>query len=249
MKRLALILLTCILSLNLAAQQTTAQERDKTTPYARPNVKGDLFVDFGFNVLNNRVKEMDTRLFASRVANVYYQFPIELGNNSGITFNPGIGLGMDKLGFKRDSTLVNNPDLGPSSSQMKGIRTLYGEEIDISVNTTAINYVDIPLEFRYHLNKNDYNKGFRFAIGGKVGFLYNAHTKIEYTDSNGLSQKIKTKQDYGLSPLRYGVYTRIGLPGFNLWSYYGLNNVFKEGQGPFGTEANQFNFGISVALF
>ncbi|MEX2594707.1 MAG: porin family protein [Anditalea sp.] len=244
MKRLTLILFTCLLSLNLVAQ-----EREKPPKSGRPDVKGDLFLDFGFNVLDNRTEEMNTRLFSSRVANVYYQYPIEIGNKTGITFNPGIGLGMDKLAFKRDSTLVNNPDLGPNSSELKGISALYGDDVEINVNTTAINYIDIPLEFRYHLDKNDYNKGFRFAIGGKIGFLYNAHTKVEFTDTNGLTQKIKIRQDYGLNPIRYGVYTRIGLPGFNLWSYYGLNKVFKEGQGSYGTEANQFNFGISVALF
>src|SRR5690606_33690517 len=134
-------------------------------------------------------------------------------------------------------------------SQLAGIRTIYGEDVEISVNTTAINYLDIPLEFRYHLNKNDYSKGFRFALGGKVGFLMNAHTKVEITEPSGLTKKIKTRQDLGLSPIRYGVYSRVGLAGFNLWAYYGLNQVFKEGQGPFATEATQFNFGISVALF
>lgn len=244
MKIPTLILLTSLLSLNLAAQ-----ESENIPKSGRPDIKGDLFLDFGFNFLNNRPEDLNTRFFPSRVANVYYQYPIELGSNSGITFNPGIGLGMDKLAFKNDSTLVNNPALGANSSQLMGIRTLYGDDVNISVNTTAINYIDVPLEFRYHLNKENYNKGFRFALGAKVGFLYNAHTKVEVTDANGLTKKIKIRQDYGLNPIRYGVYTRIGLPGFNLWSYYGLNKVFKEGQGPFGTEASQFNFGISVALF
>jgi hypothetical protein len=244
MKRLTLILLTCILSLNLSAQESEPTKRS-----GRPNVKGDLFLDFGFNVLNNRPEDLNTRFFPSRVANLYYQYPVAIGENSGITFNPGIGLGLNKLALKRDSTLVNDPTKGINSSQLTGIQTLYGDDVNISVNTTAINYLDIPLEFRYHLNKKDYDKGLRIAIGGKIGVLYNAHTKVEVTDPNGLTKKIKIRQDYGLNPIRYGVYTRIGLPGFNVWSYYGLNKMFKEGQGPFGTEASEFNFGISVALF
>ncbi|HLW18671.1 MAG TPA: porin family protein [Cyclobacteriaceae bacterium] len=244
MKRLTLILLTFIFSLNLSAQ-----EKDPTLKKGRPNVKGDLFLDFGFNFLNNHPEDLDTRFFPSRVANIYYQYPIHLGENSGITFNPGIGLGLDKLAFKRDSTLINNPALGNNSSQLVGIKTLYGNDVRIDVNNMAINYIDIPLEFRYHVNKTNYDKGFRFALGGKVGILYNAHTKVEITDAAGLTRKIKIRQDYGLNPIRYGVYARVGLPGFNLWSYYGLNKVFKDGQGPFGTEATQFNLGLSVALF
>lgn len=244
MKRFTLILIACILSLEVAAQ-----EKQTTPRSGRPDVKGDLFLDFGFNTLNNRPEQLNTRFFPSRVANIYYQYPIHLGENSGITFNPGIGLGMDKMAFKSDSMLVNNPDLGINSSKLAGIEEVYGNDLSINVNTTAINYIDIPLEFRYHLNKDNYNRGFRFALGAKVGFLYNAHTKVEFTDAAGLTKKIKTRQDYGLNPIRYGIYTRIGLPGFNLWSYYGLNKVFKEGQGPLGTEATQFNFGLSVALF
>lgn len=244
MKRLTLIVVTCLLSLNLIAQ-----EKEEISRSGRPDIKGDLFLDFGFNTLNNKPEDLNTRFFPSRVANIYFQYPIELGNNTGVTFNPGIGLGMDKLAFKNDSILVNDPSIGANSSKLTGIGTLYGEDVEISVNTTAINYIDIPLEFRYHLNKENYNKGFRFALGGKIGLLYNAHTKIEVTEANGLTKKIKTRQDFGFSPIRYGVYTRIGLPGFNVWSYYGLNQVFKEGKGPFGTEASQFNFGLSVALF
>jgi hypothetical protein len=87
------------------------------------------------------------------------------------------------------------------------------------------------------------------AVGGKIGLLYNAHTKVAFTDGEGLEQKVKTTQVFGLSPIRYGVYTRLGFPGFNLWGYYGLNGVFEGNKGPFGTESTQFNFGVSVALF
>ncbi|HLT06270.1 MAG TPA: porin family protein [Cyclobacteriaceae bacterium] len=244
MKRIILIIFTVLLSLNLHAQ-----EAEKPGINGRPNIKGDLFFDVGFNVLNNRPEDLNTGFFASKTANFYYQYPIHLGENSGITFNPGIGLGMDKLAFSRDSTLVTNPAIGAGSSQFVGVETLYGQNLTINTNKLALNYIDIPLEFRYHANKTNYDKGFRFALGGKVGVLYNAHTKVEVTDANGLTRKIKTSQDFGSSPVRYGIYARVGLPGFNLWSYYGLNKVFENGKGPFGTEATQFNFGLSVALF
>lgn len=244
MKRLTLILLAVLITSNLLAQ-----ERVRTPIGGRPDVTGDLFIDFGLGLLNNRPEDLNTRLFASRTFNVYYQRPIHIGQNTGLTFNPGIGLGLDKLAFSLDRMLINNPEIGPNSSQLVNIADVYGEGISVNNNTTAVNYIDIPLEFRYHLNKNDYSKGFRFAVGGKIGFLYNAHTKVSYEDPAGLSRTVKDKQPLGFSPIRYGVYTRIGFSGFNVWSYYGLNSVWKSGQGPFGTEANQFNFGISVALF
>lgn len=244
MKRLTLILFAVLISCNVIAQ-----ERARTPIGGRPDVTGDLFIDFGFNLLTNRPEDLSTRFLASRTFNIYYQRPFNIGENTGLTFNPGIGLGLDKMAFSDDQMLRVNPEVGPNSSQLVDVTEVYGENINIKTNTTAANYIDIPLEFRYHLNKTDYSKGFRFAVGGKVGILYDAHTKVSYEDAAGESRKVKDKQSYGLSPIRYGVYTRIGFAGFNVWSYYGLNSVWKGGQGPFGTEANQFNFGVSVALF
>ena len=244
MKRLSIISFILLFTFELHAQ-----EKARTPIGGRPNIKGDLFLDFGFNMLNNRPEELNTRFIASRVVNVYYQTQIAIGENSGITFNPGLGLGLEKLAFQDRMTLISDPDKAVNSSQLVPISDVYGEGITVSTNTMAINYFDVPLEFRYHVNKNDYNNGFRVAVGGKIGLLYNAHTKVAFTDGEGLEQKVKTTQVFGLSPIRYGVYTRLGFPGFNLWGYYGLNGVFEGNKGPFGTESTQFNFGVSVALF
>ncbi|WP_200974184.1 porin family protein [Echinicola sp. 20G] len=245
MKRLIIILLVFVLPISLFAQESKT-----TNPIqGRPDIKGDLFLDLGFNILNNRPEDLSTKFFASKTANIYFQRPINLGEKSGWTLNPGIGLGLDKLAFKDNMTLINDPDKGTNSSQLVDIDDVYGEGISVDKNTMALNYVDIPVEIRYHFNKSDYNEGFRIALGGKVGMLYEAHTKIKLTDSDGVNRKIKDSQEFGLNKFRYGVYTRVGLSGFNLWAYYGLNDVFKSGQGPYETESTQFNFGMSVALF
>ncbi len=223
-----------------------AQERERVPVGGRPNVKGDLFIDFGFNTLNNKPDELKTNFFPSRTANIYYQYPFRLfGENSGVTFNPGLGLGLDKLEFKDDRNLFLDAETG--TTELLDVKEVYGQNIDISKNNFAMNYIDVPLEIRYHFNKSNYDKGFRVTLGGKVGFLFDSQTKIAYTDENGVQRKIKDKQSYGLNPIRYGVYTKLGFSGFNFWGYYGLNDVFESG--PFDTKAKQISFGVSVALF
>ncbi|MGY6557835.1 MAG: porin family protein [Nitritalea sp.] len=257
MKKVALVTLFCMLLGVVNAQESTQSEentvkktRERTPVGGRPDLKGDLFIDFGFNLLNNRPAELNTRFFASRTLNVSYQYPIPIfGERSGFSFNPGIGIGSDRMGLRADSTFVADPVLGPGSSAFASIRGLYGDDIQIRRNNFVANYLDIPLEFRYHFNKSDYSRSFKIAVGAKVGLLMNAHTKVAYTDPDGNRRQIKDRQSYGLNPIRYGVYTRIAFPGFNFWGYYGLNNIWKEGRGPLNTEANQINFGISVALF
>ncbi|WP_460538790.1 porin family protein, partial [Echinicola sediminis] len=192
MKRLIIILFVFALPMSLFGQA------GKTTPIqGRPDIKGDLFLDFGFNTLNNKPEGLSSKFFASKTVNIYFQRPINLGDKSGLTFNPGIGFGLDKLALKDNMTLINDPEKGSNSSQLVEIEDIYGENTAVSKNTMALNYIDIPLEFRYHFNKSDYNEGFRIALGGKVGFLYNAHTKHIFTDANGVERKVKNAQEFG----------------------------------------------------
>lgn len=243
MKRITLVFIAYLFTHSLFAQETA-----RSPIGGRPNIKGDLFVEFGFNTLNNKPDELKTNFFRSRTVNIYHQYPVRIfGENSGFTFNPGLGLGLDKLAFTNDRNLFVNRETG--SSQLLEIEDVYGEDIEVDGNNFSMNYVDIPLEFRYHFNKSNYDKGFRLTLGGKLGVLFDSQTKIAYTDANGLQRKIKDKQQYGLNPIRYGVYTKLGFPGFNVWGYYGLNSVFEKEKGPFNTEANQISMGISIALF
>lgn len=230
-----------------------AQEETKSPKIpigGRPNIPADLRVEFGFNLLNNRPEDMSTRFFASKTFNIYYQYPLAIfGAGSGFTLSPGVGIGSDKMAFKDHVTLVSDPSKGPESSELVELTEIYGDNITISKNTFAANYVDIPLDLTYHINTANYNKGFRVSVGGKVGWLYNAHSKVKVKDADGLEQKVKNAQDYGLEKIRYGLTFKAGTPGFYVWSYFGLNNVFKENMGPVENQAKQINFGVAVNLF
>jgi hypothetical protein len=242
---------TIVILLNLIAVFSLfAQEREKTPIGGRPNIKGDLFLELGFNTLNNKPSELNTEFFKSRTFNVYYQYPINIfGEKSGFSFNPGIGIASDKFAFTGGEALFNNPEVGPNSSQLLPVTEVYGDNIKVGTNNVGVNFLEVPLEFRYHFNRNNYDKSIRLALGGKVGYLFQAQTKIAYNDSDGLERKIKDRQSFGFNEFRYGAYARLGFPGFNLWGYYGLNEVFQKNKGPFNTQATQFNFGVSIALF
>jgi hypothetical protein len=244
MKRIYFILLAFAVFISAHAQQ-----KEKTPIGGRPDLKGDLFVDFGFNTLNNKATELSTTFLRSRTLNFTLQYPVKLfGEQSGITFNPGLGLGNDKLSFRGDRNLFAlNTD--SNASALRPISEVYGADIAVNKNIVALTYLEIPLEFRYHFNKRNYDKGGRIGIGPKLGWLVDAHTKIGYTKDESIDRKIKDNQNFGLSPLRYGIQGRLGFPGFNVWGYYGLNQLFESNKGPFNTEANQVSFGISVALF
>lgn len=249
MKKIYILLVT--LGLFQAVQaQDQATKLPKTPIGGRPNIPSDLSFEFGFNQLNNRSEELGVDFFASRTFNISFQYPIKIaGDNSGFVLKPGLGIGTDKMAFSNDQNLFNNPTLGPESSQLLDVSDVYGDNIVVNKNTFAANYFDIPVDLVYHFNKSNYSSGFRMSLGGKIGFLYNAHSKIEYEDAEGLTRKVKDAQNFGLEKIRYGISLKAGTPGFYVWGYYGLNQVFQEGLGPFRTQANQINFGVAVNLF
>ena len=68
--------------------------------------------------------------------------------------------------------------------------------------------------------------------GGVIGGLkIGSNTKIVYRE-NGKKQKDKTRDDFNLSPLRYGVAFRIGYRGMNLYANYYLTPLFEKNRGP-----------------
>jgi len=251
MKKIYTFLLAFLLIQGAFAQDSLQIAKKPKTPIGgRPNIPSDLKFEFGFNQLNNRSEDLGISFFASRTFNVYYQYPVSIfGDASGFTMDIGLGLGTDKYAFKDDQTLYNNPTAGPESSVLKDIKDVLGDDINISKNVVAANYFDIPLDFTYHFNKTNYSKGFKVSVGGKFGYLHESHTKVKYEDANSLKRQVKDSQNYGFEKFRYGLSFKAGSPGFYVWSYFGLNQVFQKGLGPNATQATQVNFGVAVNVF
>lgn len=232
------------------AQAQDSETKPKTPIGGRPNIPSDLNFEFGFNQLTNRPANIGVDFFGSRTFNVSYQFPVYLmGKNSGFTLNPGFGVGSDKIEFNDNQNLFVNTDLGANSSELMDVTDVYGDNIIVKTNNFATNYFEVPIDLRYHLNKNNYSKSFRFSVGGKVGFLYEAHTKVKYESAAYDKRKIKDSQSYGLEKIRYAISVKAGSPGFYVWGNFYLNDVWEKGRGPFATQASQVNFGVAVTVF
>jgi hypothetical protein len=108
------------------------------------------------------------------------------------------------------------------------------------------------MEIRFTLNPDDPSRSFKTAVGGRIGYMYDSFTKIKYSE-NTETKKLKDKQDYNLSKLRYGLTGRIGFGNFSIFGYYNLTPLFEENKGL--KENNVYNnfptwtIGVSVASF
>ena len=109
----------------------------------------------------------------------------------------------------------------------------------------VMNYLDIPLELRFNLNPDDLARTFWVAIGGRAGWLFNAHSKIKYV-SNGDKIVLKERQRFGLNKFRYGPTLRIGIGNFNFFGFYNMSPLFEKGKGPSQTEMTNWTVGISL---
>lgn len=248
-RRLILLSFTFILSLNLTANNPLTgggdddKAKKKTKKAARPDIPGDLFVDLGFNFLLDNPESLDMGFFGSKIVNLYYHWNIPIGK-SHFSFSPGFGVGLEKYSFDRKNTLGRDTDGETIVLDLENV--FPGSEIKRT--KIAANYLDIPLEFRFHLNKEHHNEGFRVAVGGKVGLLFDGHTKVKYKEE-GDNKKWKQKDNFNLSRIRYGAHVRIGFPGVNFFGYYSLNELFESGKGPDDTTTSSFNVGVAIVAF
>lgn len=237
--RLFSLLLVFVLTAGLTAQ---AQDSEKPKVY-RPDIPGNFLIDFGVNGTVLGPKNFTIGWFGSRSVNLYYYYPIRFGKSK-FSFTPGIGLGMDRFKFKtayfvadtlRDGNFEMVRNFRPDSTVYKGLKK----------SILGMQYLDIPLEFRFSVNPEDEARTFWVAVGGRVGFLFNPYTKIKGKD-DGERYTYKYKFNHGLNTLRYGPSIRAGIGNFNIFGFYNLTPLFAKDKGPDKTTMTTFSMGISL---
>ncbi|WP_338392965.1 outer membrane beta-barrel protein [Fulvitalea axinellae] len=252
------ILLSAVAILVMGVNFGFAQGENTEKKRGMPDLPGDLFVEFGWNWINSTPSNMGTKWFSSRAFNVYYTYGIPIGKSK-FSFNPGIGIGVENYSFSEDVTLKNNngqteivtiqsitETYTPVDKSPVPVKPFEGA----SINKTNLQmtYLDIPLEFRYSSLGPNSRKGFKMALGGKVGYLIDSKTKIKYK-KDGETKTVKYKEDFNLEKFRYGVYGRVGFGWINLYYYQNLSSMFESGKGPSETDATTSQVGLSFDLF
>jgi len=153
-------------------------------------------------------------------------------NKFGIT--TGLGFQMNNYKFSNDINLSSDS------------ATIYGYHDTIHNYTKSklnVNYLTIPLLFEYQTNNKSKLNSFHFAVGGIFGLKVGSHTKMVYT-SDDKKEKIKSRDDFHLNPIKYEATVRIGWGKINLFVNYALSTLFEKNEGP---EMYPFTAGISLS--
>lgn len=239
--RQALTLLVLVLIACGANAQTTKKTKQ------RPNIPGSFIVDLGLNGTQGAPDLWKTQLFGSRTVNLYYQYPMRFGR-SRFSFNPGAGFSFERFKWKPSTPVIlTNPVESNANAQVEKYEfalastrfgNLNGKKI-----TLAQNYLSVPIELRFDTKPEDISRSFNVAIGARGDWMFDSFMKVKYKD-DGQTKKMKDKQDWGFTKLRYGVYTRIGIGGFNFFVFYNMTPLFQKDKGPY----NQGSFSSSGAI-
>ena len=248
-------LILSLLSVNVYAQEATPKNTKATRASklitekaGRPDIPGDLIIEFGYNWMQEHPEGYGFNTIKSRTFNAQYLYDINIGKSS-FSFHPGLGLSTEKYMFDKNITIGYGLDEeGNSEMQFIPLDSMYSSEVSFKKSMFNPVYLDIPLELRWRLLKNDPKHSLKITIGGKFGLLVDSKTKIKYRE-DGEAKIDKHKQNFELNPFRYGVYTKIGLGGLSAFYYYSISDLFNTDKGPIGTTMYPMTFGLSLALF
>ena len=191
---------------------STAQDKK----FAQPDLPGDLMLDIG---LNYWTKDQDTlKNWGSKSLGVYYNRRYKISNK--FSFYPAVGLGFEKLAFKKNYHYVadvnNNIAVDTTNSIIKR-------------NKLAVTYLDVPLEIRFHPKKTIEGEGFFVGAGVIGGLKLTAHTKLHY-EEDGVRRKEKLQSNFDLQDFRYGYQIRVGWKSFQFYYKRYLSDFYRNPQ-------------------
>ena len=187
--------------------------QSQNTEFSRPDLPGEFMVDVGINVWSEVPDTLDRKGFASKSIGIYYAKRYKINNK--LSFYPGIGLGLEKMGFKSSITFMDS---------LSFITRL--PYTGITKNKLAITYLDVPVDFRFHPNGTQDGEGFFVGIGGIFGLRMSAHTKWKYDEGDG-NKKLKETGKFNLNSIRYGYQVRVGFKGVHAFYKRYVSETFK----------------------
>lgn len=231
MVKKAIVALLLVTNLTVSAQE----EEKKESIYTKPS-RDYVMLQFGYDGWLNAPDSLNIGKGFNRSFNAYlcYDFPIK---NSNLSFAAGAGISTSNIYFKDQNVVVSDSftqiHFVPSDSNG------YWKKYKLSLN-----YLEAPFEIRYFGNKENRNKGFKAALGMKVGALVNTHTKGKRIyNSKPIIEKESTKRY--IETYRFSATARIGWGNITLYGQYGLNGLFRVNNGP--ENVRPYSFGICVS--
>jgi len=220
--------------------QTDTTVKIKTKTYVSSRANDHFLIQFGGTQWLNKPDSVHTTGF-SRTFNFYLMLDFPFKTNPHLSVAIGPGIASDNIFF--DKTYVGLKENTPSLRFQNLADTNHFKKYKL--NTT---FLEAPVELRYRSNPANDNKSFKLALGVKVGYLLNAHTKGKtWQDKNGATIydyiDKETNNKY-INTTRISGSARVGYGHFSIFANYAITALFKEGVGP---QVHPFTIGLTLS--
>lgn len=222
-------------ALKESAQEREIQDKENKKPKENRFSKFDLtkrphdhlIIGYGVAGLSGTNDTTSTHGFSR-------QFEIEMMFDKPIKTNPHLSVGYG-LGLMSTNLFFSNKyiNLATSTNSVDFSTTKKFNKFKL-----VLNYIEIPVEFRYAKNIEQPQKGFKFAIGFKAGYLLSAYSKGKNEiNSSGASlygtgyvEKQRNSRFFN-STMLSGT-ARVGFGAFSIFGNYSILSMFKSDAGP-----------------
>jgi hypothetical protein len=182
----------------------------------------------------------------SRHFNMYFMLDKPFKSNPHFSVGFGVGVGSSNIFFKDTYIdLKANSNTLPFRPSVPNTNSANFKKYKL---TTV--FAELPVEFRYAGNPVSPNKGFKAAIGAKIGTLLDAHTKGKnLVDQTGLSVYgtkyiNKEKDKRFINGTRLAVTGRVGYGIFSIDVSYQVTSLLKDGAGP---AIRPYSIGLTIS--
>jgi hypothetical protein len=226
-------------------EKETATQRNASRP--RPfkgNWKG---LEIGLNNYLNRDFSVSLdpgedfmEIHAARSWNVnlnmlQYDFALS-GNNIGLV--TGLGLEMNNYRFSNNVSITK---------QDRMIVPVDYDVLDINADKSRLRtyYLTVPLLLEFQTKDSRRSHRAHFSTGVIGGVNIGSNTRVVYRDRSRKNRD-KVRDDFYLSPFRYGLTVRAGYRSLNLFANYYPTSLFQTNKGP---ELNPVSVGFSILGF
>jgi hypothetical protein len=235
-----LVLSFCALSgFILTAQETPAPAPKKKTIDMSNRANDHFLVQFGYTTWAG-IPDSITTKGISKSINAYFMFdfPFKTNPNLSMAFGPGIA---------SDHMIFTQTHVGIKDQTNTFLFTNRADTNHYKKTKLATTYLEAPIELRYAANPET-GKGFKAAIGVKVGTLINAHTRnTKYQDKNGNALNDYTLKEASkrfFNKNRISAMGRVGIGHLSLYASYQFTALIKDGSGPV---VKPFSIGITLS--
>ncbi len=138
----------------------------------------------------------------------------------------GLGLEWNYYRFDNKNSIQELPDGTIDELILADVKP----DWDILESKLSTTYATLPILLEVHSSSSQHN-GVIFSAGVIGGVKLGSNTKIVYKES-GNKNKERIRDDYNLSPFRYGVHARLGVGDWMIYGTYYFTSMFESNKGP-----------------